>query len=82
LAFILLESNQLTSVDMDGLVLWSSYASSVADNLLDSPALDAFYTSLGVDVGETGVINVTGNPGTATDDPTIATAKGYTVVGT
>jgi hypothetical protein len=82
LAYIRIEGNQLTGVDMDGVVLWLSDVSDFSNNLLDGAALNAFYTSLGVDVGATGVINVTGNPGTATDDPTIATAKGYTVVGT
>jgi hypothetical protein len=51
-------------------------------NLLSGAALDAFYTSLGVDASAQGIILVNGNPGTTSDNPTIATAKGYTIVGT
>lgn len=46
---------------------------------LDADELDALYTNLGTASGQT--IIVTGNPGTSGDDPTIATAKGWTVTG-
>lgn len=47
--------------------------------MLDSANLDQIYTSLPTIVGQT--ITVTGNIGTTGDDPTIATAKGWTVTG-
>lgn len=50
----------------------------VSNNSLSSQALDKFYTDL--DNG-TGSLSVSGNPGVEADDPTIATAKGYTVFG-
>lgn len=46
---------------------------------LSAIALDDIYTGLATVVGKT--ITVTGNPGVSGDDPTIATAKGWTVVG-
>ena len=46
---------------------------------LSATALNEIYTNLPVVVGKT--ITVTGNYGVAGDDPTIATAKGWTVVG-
>jgi Leucine-rich repeat (LRR) protein len=86
---LIVNNNQITSIDMAGLVLsygYSSYGyffgSIIYDNLLNGTALNAFYTSLGNDVSANGIIFVSGNPGTATDDPTIATAKGYTIIGT
>lgn len=47
-------------------------------------ALDQFFTDLPpvVNDGRTVTINVAGNPGAETCDPSIATAKGYTVVTT
>jgi hypothetical protein len=50
----------------------------ISDNLLTAVALDQFYTDL--DAGS-GFLFVAGNPGIDADDPTIATAKGYTVFG-
>jgi hypothetical protein len=50
----------------------------ISDNLLTAEALDQFYTDL--DSG-TGSLFVSGNLGIDTDDPTIATAKGYAVFG-
>jgi hypothetical protein len=50
----------------------------ISDNLLSAEALDQFYTDL--DAG-TGSLFVDGNFGIDADDPTIATAKGYTVIG-
>ena len=46
---------------------------------LSSDALNEIYTNLATVTGQT--ITVTGNYGTAGDDPTIATAKGWTVTG-
>lgn len=50
----------------------------ISNNNLSAEALDQFYTDL--DSG-TGSLFVQGNPGIDADDPTIATAKGYTVFG-
>jgi len=55
------------------------YTFSVQNCKLSSDALDTLYTNLATVVGQT--ITVTGNYGTAADDPTIATAKGWTVTG-
>ena len=55
------------------------YTFSVADLKLSATALDALYTSLPTVTGQT--LTVTGNWGTATDTPSIATAKGWTVTG-
>lgn len=46
---------------------------------LDAAGLNEVYTNLATVVGKT--ITVTGNPGTTGDDPSIATAKGWTVTG-
>lgn len=46
---------------------------------LSSTALNQIYTNLATVVGQT--ITVTGNYGTTTDNPAIATAKGWTVTG-
>lgn len=50
---------------------------SVENNALSSEALDEIYTAL---PPASATITVTGNPGVGGDDPTIATAKGWTVV--
>jgi surface protein len=52
---------------------------SVQNNKMSAAALDTLYTNLATVVGQT--ITVTGNYGTAADDPTIATNKGWTVTG-
>jgi hypothetical protein len=52
---------------------------SVAACKLSAVALDEIYTNLPVVVGQT--ITVSNNYGTTGDDPTIATAKGWTVTG-
>lgn len=70
----------LTSLRAVGVILTSD-ESSIAQNNLDSEALDQFYTDLATDSGGTGTIDVTGNPGTSSDNPTIATDKGYTITG-
>lgn len=49
------------------------------DAALDADELDELYTNLGTASGQT--IIVTNCPGTSSDDPTIATAKGWTVTG-
>lgn len=59
----------------------SSY--NISDNDLSTESLDAFFTALGsANVNKKKgppIINVSGNPGAATCDPTIATAKGWGV---
>jgi hypothetical protein len=59
---------------------YSSFASgfNLSNCNLDAAALDDLYSSL--DYGS-GIIMVGGNLGTSSDDPTIATAKGFTVYG-
>ncbi len=52
---------------------------SVANCKLSAARLNEIYSNLANVAGQT--ITVTGNYGTATDDPTIATAKGWTVTG-
>lgn len=52
---------------------------SVANCKLSAAALDEIYTNLPTVTGQT--ITVTGNYGTASDNPSIATAKGWTVTG-
>lgn len=49
-------------------------------NNLSAAALDQVYTDL-ASVGMTSYIRVDGNPGVGSDNPAIATAKGYTVLG-
>jgi len=52
---------------------------SVTGCKLSAAALNTIYTNLATVVGQT--ITVTNNYGTATDNPAIATAKGWTVTG-
>jgi len=56
------------------------FAISYASCLLNAAALDAIYTALGTASGSQ-TITVTGNYGTPTDTPSIATGKGWTVAG-
>ena len=56
-----------------------NYTFSVANCKLSATALNEIYTNLPTVTGQT--ITVTGNYGTSSDDPTIATAKGWTVTG-
>jgi hypothetical protein len=56
-----------------------NFTFSVASLKLGGTQLDEIYTNLPIAVGQT--ITVTGNYGTATDNPAIATAKGWTVTG-
>jgi hypothetical protein len=53
---------------------------SYANQKLSAAALDRIYTALGTAAGAQ-TITVTGNYGVTGDDPTIATAKGWTVTG-
>jgi hypothetical protein len=71
----------LRSVKWVGLNISHSYgtSSSLAGSL-QAAALDEVYTNLSA-TGAGKTITVTGNPGTATDNPSIATAKGWTVTG-
>jgi len=55
------------------------YTFSVDSCKLSSTALDEIYTNLPTVTGQT--ITVSGNYGIAGDNPTIATAKGWTVLG-
>lgn len=55
------------------------YSISYAGCALSAAALNEIYTNLGTVTGQT--ITVTGNYGISGDDPTIATAKGWTVTG-
>jgi hypothetical protein len=53
----------------------------IDSNQLNAAALNQFYTDLGATTPGTGFLDVSNNPGTTTDDPTIATNKGYVVFG-
>lgn len=81
-------NNQLTSVRAQSVALAGSVhpffgtvtlGGDLRNNSLSAAAIDQFYTDLSP---RAGYIDVSGNPGAATDDPTIATAKGYTVFST
>lgn len=52
---------------------------SIANTSLSAAALNELYTNLPTITGQT--VTITGNYGSTTDDPTIATAKGWTVTG-
>ena len=73
-------SGSLISVGITG----CSFSVSYASNTLGATALNDIYSSLAT-VGISGAgartITVTGNWGTATDNPAIAIAKGWTVTG-
>jgi hypothetical protein len=56
-----------------------NFTFSVASCKLSAAALNEIYTNLPTVTGQT--ITVTGNYGVVADDPTIATSKGWTVVG-
>jgi hypothetical protein len=79
--------NSLTSLRATGVAFGGYYISystyyagcDCSDNSLDATALNQFYTDL--EPVNDGLLIVSDNPGTASDDPTIATAKGYTVLG-
>jgi hypothetical protein len=55
------------------------FTHSIANCKLDATRLNAYYTALPTVTSQT--LTVTGNWGTATDNPAIATAKGWTISG-
>lgn len=65
---------------------WGAYPANVSEGinvegqLLGAAALNQLYADLSNGTNDARIF-VGGNPGTASDDPTIATAKGYTVFG-
>lgn len=71
----ILNANVLVNLEDIG-TLNSLYIQSL--NMSDT-TIDALFTQL-PPTTKTATINVVGNPGAATCDPTIATAKGYTVI--
>ena len=71
-----LTSIRLTYTGTDGFT-GSSPQIDTRYNNLDAAALNLLFGDLPIITGKT--IRITGNPGTATCDPTIATAKGWTV---
>jgi hypothetical protein len=64
----------LQSVILEGLRITVN----LSGKLLSDQAINDLFTSLGVASGAQ-TVNVSGNPGSGTCDPTIATAKGWTV---
>jgi surface protein len=70
-----LNATKLTRIRATG----ARFTHTIASNVLTATALNEYYTNLGTGTGQT--LTVTGNYGTAGDDPTIATAKGWTVTG-
>ncbi len=85
-------NNSLTSLRAVGAVFdagkWqnkqkgkASGVQAIYSNELNAAALNQFYTDLGATTPGTGFLDVSGNSGITTDDPTIATNKGYVVFG-
>lgn len=73
-------SNLINTISIpSGLTLSGQFGCNLSYNIFDAAALNSFYTSLGV--VSSGYLFVNGNPGAAGDNPSIATAKGYTVYG-
>ncbi len=75
MSFMFFSCTQLANIDATGFKV----SFSVASCKLSSEALNKIYTSLATVSGQT--ITVTGNYGVSGDDPSIATAKGWTVAG-
>lgn len=71
--------NLLTSVRATGIAMSGVFGANLQNNLLSATSLNTFYADLATETG--GFIYVAGNPGVAGDNPALATAKGYTVVG-
>jgi hypothetical protein len=67
-------ANLLTNLRNEG----TTIAVGITNNSLSATAINDFFTALPV-TSATCTIQVTGNPGAATCNPGIATAKGYTV---
>jgi len=86
LTSILCASNSLTSLRAEGVELsyindyyyYYQYGSIFSGNDLDTAAIDQFFNDL--EETDAGILDVSNNPGSATCDPTIATAKGYVVI--
>jgi hypothetical protein len=57
----------------------TAHAVKIRENSFEADALDAFFTALPATT-KTATIDVADNPGSTTCDPSIATAKGYTVL--
>lgn len=79
-----LDNNQLAS--LGSLSLPVAETVNVVNNSLPASELDALYTALGTNPGNLTYwqypgIYVSGNSGTSSDNPSIATAKGHTVYG-
>lgn len=71
----ILGADELTSLRDAG----TSSSLNLSGHQLSQAALDQLFTDLPATT-RTATINVGGNPGAVTCDPSIATAKGYTVV--
>ena len=70
-----LGADQLTNIRDAG----TAIAFNIANHQLSESEINKIFTELPATT-RTATINVSGNPGAATCDPSIATAKGYTVV--
>lgn len=75
LGSIFASDTQLSRIQATGI----KYSFSVASCKLSAAALNEIYTNLATVTGQS--ITVSGNYGTTTDDPSIAVAKGWTVIG-
>jgi hypothetical protein len=75
-------SRRIRKINNAAQMVGTGYTSTInlSLNNLDATELDAIYTALPSLTGSA-TINVSSNPGTGADDPTIATAKGWTVTG-
>lgn len=73
--FIYTGANYIENLILTGLTVGIN----ISNGKMSATALNAFFTALGTAAGSQ-TITVTGNPGAATCDTTIATAKGFTVV--
>jgi ankyrin repeat protein len=77
LDYAALNGNGLTSADFTGLNLLKTI--SVSFNNMNAAALNALFNTLNSAVLGTKLINIAGNPGTATCNKALATAKGWEV---
>lgn len=68
-------TGRLAKLQMSGL----KFSFSIITNMMSATELNNLYTLLPTVTGQT--LNVTGNWGTASDTPSIATAKGWTITG-
>ena len=71
----IVNSCKLTRIKFTG----AKFTHIISNNMLGAAELDEYYTGLPTVTGQT--LTVTGNYGTYGDDPSIATAKGWTVTG-